>query len=70
MQRNLVVRSAFAILAVIFWSLAATAQTITPDYEAWERVATRAEAAVEVSQASDEAFDALRAEIADWRQQF
>ncbi|MEP1586783.1 MAG: DUF3772 domain-containing protein [Tateyamaria sp.] len=58
------------VCLVAFWSLMAAAQTTTPDYLAWEKVAQRAEAAVEVSQASDGAFDALRAEVADWRQQF
>ena len=37
------------------------------DYEAWERVATRAENAVEAARASTEAFETLRAELANWR---
>lgn len=48
---------------------AALAQS-TPDYDAWETVAARAEAAVEASQASNTALESLRAELANWREQF
>ncbi|SPH21149.1 putative MscS family protein.1 [Ascidiaceihabitans donghaensis] len=52
---------------------AAFAQTTlqsTPDYAAWERVATRAEAALESGKASDAAFGVLRQDIVNWRTQF
>ncbi|MEM8693125.1 MAG: DUF3772 domain-containing protein [Pseudomonadota bacterium] len=45
-------------------------QSGPPDYEAWENVASRAEAAIERASASDEAFSRLRAEINGWRSQF
>ncbi len=40
------------------------------DYEDWERTATRAEEVVAAGRASNEALEALRVQIADWRQQF
>lgn len=42
----------------------------SPDYEAWSKVAARAERAIEARRASDEALTALRAEIVDWRSAF
>ncbi|MEL6608912.1 MAG: DUF3772 domain-containing protein [Pseudomonadota bacterium] len=61
----------FIAAALIWLTLAAgaAAQT-TPDYTAWEDVATRAEAAVEAARASDDAFAVLRAEVAEWRAEF
>ncbi|MCO8144881.1 DUF3772 domain-containing protein [Rhodovulum tesquicola] len=38
-----------------------------PDYEAWERVASRAEESLSTGLASDQALSELRAELADWR---
>jgi len=45
-----------------------TAEAI--DYDSWERVATRAEEAVESARASTQAFDTLRAELVRWRDRF
>ncbi|TNF20936.1 MAG: mechanosensitive ion channel family protein [Rhodobacteraceae bacterium] len=41
-----------------------------PDYEEWNRLARRAEAALEAGRASDAAFEDLRAQIAAWRARF
>ncbi|WP_051202887.1 DUF3772 domain-containing protein [Sediminimonas qiaohouensis] len=41
-----------------------------PDYEEWSRTANRAEEAIQAGRASNVAFEALRAQIADWRQVF
>lgn len=41
-----------------------------PDYETWTRVATRADEAIETGRASTNALEALRHELADWRQRF
>ncbi|MBV7379611.1 DUF3772 domain-containing protein [Maritimibacter dapengensis] len=41
-----------------------------PDYEAWAKVATRAEQALETGRASEEALSSLRAEVVSWRSQF
>lgn len=40
------------------------------DYEAWDLVAERTEAAVEAGRASDRAFESLREEIVVWRERF
>ena len=40
------------------------------DYTAWDRVAGRAEKTVEAGGASDDALEALRSQIAQWRDQF
>lgn len=40
------------------------------DFEAWNIVAERAEAAVEAGRASDAAFEALRSQVAEWRARF
>ena len=45
-------------------------QTASLDYADWKAVASRVEVAVENARASDKEFDARRAEIAEWRQQF
>ncbi len=49
-------------------------QTTAPaeplDYEAWNKVATRAEEAISSMAASNEAFDLLRAEVVGWRERF
>ncbi|MCJ7872167.1 DUF3772 domain-containing protein [Phaeobacter sp. J2-8] len=41
-----------------------------PDYDAWNILASRAEAALENGRASDSAFESLRAEIVSWRARF
>ncbi len=41
-----------------------------PDYEAWEKVAARAEEAVDAARASTVALEALRSELAGWRDRF
>lgn len=41
-----------------------------PDYERWERAAIRAEDAIDAGRASTAALETLRAELAEWRQQF
>lgn len=63
----------FAVFALLVWlPLAALAQDapVAPDYAAWQRVAERAETAVEDNRASSEAFATLRAEIAEYRTRF
>ncbi|MEL6449919.1 MAG: DUF3772 domain-containing protein [Pseudomonadota bacterium] len=64
------VRHAIALVLFFFWSGVAIAQATAPDYAQWQSVASRAEEAVERAQASDTAFDTLRAEVAQWRAQF
>ncbi len=51
-------------------ALAQQAVATAPDYSEWERVATRAEEAVESAEASDAALASLRTQVADWRAQF
>ena len=41
-----------------------------PDYEVWERTATRAEEAISASRASTAAMEELRNQLADWREVF
>ncbi len=41
-----------------------------PDYEEWEKVAARAEEAVDAARASTVALEALRSELAGWRDRF
>jgi len=48
----------------------AQAANLLPDYEAWQRTADRADEAIEASRASTAALEDLRAQLADWRQQF
>ncbi len=48
----------------------AAASLDAPLYDEWESVATRAEAAVSASRASEAAFETLRAEIVGWREEF
>ena len=63
-------RLALALLLALATALAAPAQEAAPDYAAWEALAARAEAALEDGEASDEALEALRAEIAADREAF
>lgn len=55
--------------ALVLLTGAVLAQEV-PNYDAWSSVASRAEAAVEDAQASDEAFETLRSELDGWRGQF
>ncbi|KRS10502.1 mechanosensitive ion channel protein MscS [Roseovarius atlanticus] len=60
--------------ALISTTLPAAAQSQAsddlPDYETWTRVAQRADEAIETGRASTNALEALRNELAGWRQQF
>ncbi|WP_292019958.1 DUF3772 domain-containing protein [Maritimibacter sp. UBA3975] len=47
-----------------------TAPSDSPAYEEWARVAARAEHALETGRASDQALEALRAEVDEWRSRF
>lgn len=51
-------------------AFAQTIQAVAPDYDAWEKVAKRAEEALSAGRASDEAFGNLRADVVGWRTQF
>ncbi|SIO26072.1 Small-conductance mechanosensitive channel [Rhodovulum sp. ES.010] len=42
----------------------------TPDYQVWEQVATRAEEVLEAGRASNQALEALRAQLVEWRTRF
>ncbi|WP_223422036.1 DUF3772 domain-containing protein [Tateyamaria pelophila] len=64
------VQRAFVILALIALGGGASAQSDTPDYTAWENIATLSEGAVEAGEADDQALLALRADIAEWRLEF
>ncbi|MGJ8583438.1 MAG: DUF3772 domain-containing protein [Marinosulfonomonas sp.] len=46
------------------------AVTLPADYEAWEKVATRAEAALVSNKASERALEELREEVVEWRRVF
>ena len=62
-----------ASLVLVFltsWSSPGWAQDTDNVFEAWQAVAQRAEDAVDANRASQEAFDSLRAEVADWRNRF
>ncbi|RJL05492.1 DUF3772 domain-containing protein [Paracoccus siganidrum] len=66
-------RAFLAVILMVLTLLAAplAAQEISaPDYDVWERVASRAEALIDNRDASDEDLNRTRAEIADWRRQF
>ncbi|MBY6114766.1 DUF3772 domain-containing protein [Mameliella alba] len=59
------------ILSLFLWSASVLAQQPgAPDYTAWEPLASRAEAMIDAERASDERFETLRAQVADWREQF
>ncbi|WP_136637566.1 DUF3772 domain-containing protein [Pseudooceanicola onchidii] len=60
----------FQILAALVFLTGAVLAQTTPDYDAWNTVALRAESAVEDAQASDQAFEALRADLDAWRGRF
>ncbi len=63
-------RAAFLAVCLALFATLGAAQNGGPDYEQWQNTATRAETAVEAAQASDPAFETLRAEVAEWRLQF
>ncbi|WP_415920518.1 DUF3772 domain-containing protein [Tateyamaria sp. SN6-1] len=70
-MRTFLGRPLFALVATLFFTLGAWAQTTAGlDVTAWQSVASRAESAVQSARASDEAFSNLRAEIVDWRGRF
>ena len=58
----------------LIWLVLATAvsaQALSDDdYATWVTTATRAESVLETDRASETALDALRAQIAGWRDQF
>ena len=61
------------VFVCVVWAGVSLAQEPDPDaldYEAWERVAVRAEGAVDVKRASNDAFESLRSEVAVWRDRF
>ncbi|MEP1538172.1 MAG: DUF3772 domain-containing protein [Paracoccaceae bacterium] len=60
--------TAFVVIAIAVSSFAQESEG--PDYDAWDTVAQRAEAAVEAGRASDQALDSLRKEIVGWRESF
>lgn len=51
-------------------SVSTQSDSTAPNYDAWEKTATRAESVVEVARASTPALEKLRAELTDWREQF
>lgn len=62
-------RLVLSLVAFAFLAGAAFAQA-GPAYDDWERVAQRAEGAVENAQASEQAFEQLRQDLNDWRSRF
>lgn len=58
------------LLVLSFWVGAALAQTSPPDYGLWETIASRAEAMIDAERAEDARFEAVRGQVADWREQF
>lgn len=58
-------------ISVFLWIGAALAQqAATPDYSAWDTLATRAESMIDAGRASDDRLENLRAQVAQWREQF
>ncbi len=68
------IRTLLVVLALVLWlPFAAGAQSNTVSdvyYEEWERVAQRAEEAVEANRASSDAFEVLRSELVVYRSEF
>lgn len=61
------------IRAALLWcltALPALAQDNLPDYDAWDELAARAEAAVETGEVSTDTLNELRTELAEWRDTF
>ncbi|UZD92085.1 DUF3772 domain-containing protein [Cognatishimia activa] len=63
--RVLVTTVLFLSSTVFLW-----AQSTTPDYAAWQSVATRATEAVDAGRASDTALEDLRSQLVSWRNTF
>ena len=63
---------ALGLLAAPAFAQTSPAETArsAPDYQRWQQVAQRAEGAVDAGRASDAALEAVRAELARFRQQF
>ncbi|MGZ2258027.1 DUF3772 domain-containing protein [Roseobacter sp. A03A-229] len=61
-----------ALIAFLAWCLPASAQQqdAGPNFQAWDSVASLAEEAIERETASNERFERLRAEIAEYRSDF
>ncbi|MGP6088811.1 DUF3772 domain-containing protein [Antarctobacter jejuensis] len=57
-------------LAVSLWTGAVFAQVSVEDYSRWETIASRAESMVDAGRAEDERFEAIRQQVAEWREQF
>ena len=61
----------FALIAALFGSgVLAQSRSSAPDFDQWNSIAQRAEGAIDAGRASDTAFEAVRAELARYRQQF
>lgn len=69
MSMNKVMR-ALCLALLMLIPLAGGAQTDAPNYDSWKNIAQRAEIAVENGRASTGALEALRTQIAGWREQF
>ncbi len=63
-------RSIVSVCAILFCLSAFAQQVDAPNYEEWQSVATRIEAAIEAERASDNEFIARREEVSGWREQF
>ncbi len=64
-------RGCIAGLFALFVILSpAFAQDSGPDYATWERIASQAETALEADQSTDERLEQIRAQVAQWRDQF
>lgn len=63
-----VLSTAIVVIAIAVSSFAQDAEG--PDYTVWDRVALRAEGAVEAGRASDQALNNLREEVVGWRGSF
>lgn len=61
--------AAFVALALLAGT-ALRAQTTTLDYDSWTALANRAEQVIERAQASSDAFQTLRGDVAGWRDTF
>lgn len=62
--------SLFACVVIALSNAAIVEAEGTPNYEQWAGIAERAEEAIQTARASDEAFEELRVQIANWRQTF
>ena len=63
-------RLLMGLLALCLWLAQPLVAQEAPDYEAWERLAERAEAVIEVGRASNAALEALRSQIVEYRTEF